>query len=166
MNDYYVTCNGNRGEVSIYGNNTVSIGGHKYEYSLAMINSHHYLLRIGNKTYSIAKAYDSGKSTTLLINGRYFTTVVQSKLEKIASEIIAKHQKQQHHSDITSPMPGMVLKIVKQPGDEVEIGDTVCILEAMKMENDIKSPYSGTIKELLIEEGKPVEKGAALFRIA
>jgi biotin carboxyl carrier protein len=50
-------------------------------------------------------------------------------------------------------------------GDVVEEGDVVCILEAMKMENELKAPKAGTIKALYIEPGKDVETGAVLAEI-
>ena len=62
-------------------------------------------------------------------------------------------------------MPGMVLKIQKNENDEIAIGEPVLILEAMKMENEVTSPYSGTLKKIYVRENTPVEKGTKLFRI-
>ena len=62
-------------------------------------------------------------------------------------------------------MPGLVLKILKSVGENISKGETVMILEAMKMENEIKSTYDGTITEILVSEGKPVEKYIPLFSL-
>ena len=62
-------------------------------------------------------------------------------------------------------MPGMILKVKKQPGDEVIQGESVMILEAMKMENDLRAPVSGIIKSINVKEGIAVEKGTVLFTI-
>jgi biotin carboxyl carrier protein len=62
-------------------------------------------------------------------------------------------------------MPGMILKIKKKVGDEIEQGDSLLILEAMKMENDIRSPVSGKVKEIKIKEGQAVEKGISILVI-
>jgi biotin carboxyl carrier protein len=70
-----------------------------------------------------------------------------------------------HHSEIKSPMPGLILKLKKKTGDEVEAGEPVLILEAMKMENELRSPSKGKIREILVKEGIAVEKGAVLFII-
>ena len=64
-----------------------------------------------------------------------------------------------------APMPGMVLKIKKQVGDNVVRGESVLILEAMKMENDLRAHTSGIIKSLNVKEGMAVEKGYMLFII-
>lgn len=62
-------------------------------------------------------------------------------------------------------MPGLVLKILKKVGDKVQKYDTVMILEAMKMENEIKASIDGIITEINVSEGKPVEKYISLFSI-
>jgi biotin carboxyl carrier protein len=62
-------------------------------------------------------------------------------------------------------MPGMVLRLKKRVGDTVEMGESVVILEAMKMENDLRSPSSGIIKEVIVKEGVSVEKDSILLTI-
>jgi len=66
---------------------------------------------------------------------------------------------------MVNTMPGIILKIKKQSGQQVQRGDSVIILEAMKMENEIKATSSGIITELKISEGQSVEKNAFLFAI-
>jgi oxaloacetate decarboxylase alpha subunit/pyruvate carboxylase subunit B len=63
---------------------------------------------------------------------------------------------------LTSPMPGMIISVAKNVGDTVEKGDTVVVLEAMKMENALPSPVSGTIKAINVAQGASVAKGAVL----
>ena len=70
-----------------------------------------------------------------------------------------------HHMNVKAPMPGLILKVRKKVGEQVELGESVIILEAMKMENDLKSPASGIITELKVTEGMPVEKNTLLFSI-
>ncbi|MFT4662960.1 MAG: biotin carboxyl carrier protein, partial [Patiriisocius sp.] len=67
--------------------------------------------------------------------------------------------------DIKAPMPGLVLDIKIQAGDEVEAGDVILVLEAMKMENMIKSPGAGKIKTIKIKKGEAVEKGQVLIEV-
>jgi len=66
---------------------------------------------------------------------------------------------------LTSPMPGKVVKVLKRPGDEVAAGDGVVVVEAMKMENDIRSPKAGKVVEVLVQEGQAVEGGATLATV-
>ena len=64
-----------------------------------------------------------------------------------------------------SPMPGTILKVNVKEGDQVKAGDSVVILEAMKMENDITAPKDGVVKKLFVSEKQAVAKGEALFEV-
>lgn len=67
---------------------------------------------------------------------------------------------------VKSPMPGNILKIVASVGQHVNEGDTIIVLEAMKMENDIVASKSGTLSQILVTKGQVVETGAQLAVIA
>lgn len=82
-------------------------------------------------------------------------------------EIEATHQTPNGpvEGGVTSTMQGMILKLKVNPGEGVNEGDVVAVLEAMKMENDIHAPQSGTVKEVFIEEGDTVNAGDTLMVI-
>jgi acetyl-CoA/propionyl-CoA carboxylase biotin carboxyl carrier protein len=63
---------------------------------------------------------------------------------------------------IVTPMQGTVLAVEVAEGDEVEPGQVVCVVEAMKMENEITSPRAGTVSELSVEPGQPVTSGQVI----
>ena len=63
---------------------------------------------------------------------------------------------------IVAPMPGKVVRIVAQPGTVVEAGDGVVVIEAMKMQNELKAPKKGTVKQVLAAVGTAVNAGQAL----
>ena len=63
---------------------------------------------------------------------------------------------------VSSPMPGKILSVKKNVGDSVSKGDTILVLEAMKMENDIVAPEDGTIASIDVNEGASLEAGAVL----
>jgi biotin carboxyl carrier protein len=67
--------------------------------------------------------------------------------------------------NIDSPMPGKVIKILKKEGDEVKEGDGVIVVEAMKMENELRTPKAGKVREIKVKEGDAVEAGARLAQI-
>ena len=66
---------------------------------------------------------------------------------------------------ISAQIPGLVTKIFHAPGDEVKEGDPLFLIEAMKMENEIKSPVAGTVKKIGVAEGQTVEKGTNIIEI-
>lgn len=63
---------------------------------------------------------------------------------------------------VTAPLPGLIVGVRVQPGQRVEAGQTLVVLEAMKMENDIVAPSSGTVKEVRVEKGQTVALGDVL----
>ncbi len=63
---------------------------------------------------------------------------------------------------IVAPMPGLVVKLLVEPGQEVKKGEGLVIVEAMKMENEIRSPISGTVEKINVIERQAVEKGQVL----
>ncbi len=66
---------------------------------------------------------------------------------------------------ISAQIPGLVTKIFHGAGDEVSEGDPLFLIEAMKMENEIKSPIAGTVKRIGVTEGQTVEKGTNIIEI-
>ena len=69
-------------------------------------------------------------------------------------------------TDVCAHITGTVWKIEKKPGDAVAAGDTVVILESMKMEMPVEAPASGTITAVHVKEGQPVDEGAVLAVIS
>lgn len=67
---------------------------------------------------------------------------------------------------VDAPMPGKVVRVLVKAGDEVEEGQALVVVEAMKMENELKSPKAGTVIELQAVEGATVESGAKLIVVA
>lgn len=67
--------------------------------------------------------------------------------------------------ELLTQMPGKVVKLNVKVGDEVSPGDVVLILEAMKMENEIKTSVAGTVKAIHVEEGQALESGVLMIEI-
>jgi biotin carboxyl carrier protein len=63
---------------------------------------------------------------------------------------------------VAAPMPGKVVRVLVNPGDRVEAGQGLLVVEAMKMQNEIRSPKSGLVERLLAKEGQPVNAGDVL----
>ncbi|MBQ6225867.1 MAG: biotin/lipoyl-binding protein [Bacteroidaceae bacterium] len=66
---------------------------------------------------------------------------------------------------VTAPLPGTITKVIVKVGDTVNAGDTVLLMEAMKMENNITAEFSGTVKAILVETGNQVQSGQALVEL-
>jgi pyruvate carboxylase subunit B len=66
---------------------------------------------------------------------------------------------------LVAPMPGLVVRVNVKPGDQVQAGQPLVVMEAMKMENELRSPSNGTVKVVRVQVGAPVEKGAVLVEL-
>ncbi len=67
---------------------------------------------------------------------------------------------------VTAPLPGTITKVTVKVGDTVNAGDTVLLMEAMKMENNITAEFGGTVKAILVDTGAQVQSGQALVELA
>jgi biotin carboxyl carrier protein len=74
-----------------------------------------------------------------------------------------KALKQVSEGSVTAPMTGRILSVMVEEGDLVKTGQVLCVLEAMKMENEITASKAGTIKKVFVSEGSPVSEGEVLF---
>jgi acetyl-CoA/propionyl-CoA carboxylase biotin carboxyl carrier protein len=77
----------------------------------------------------------------------------------------AAHGGEHVHSVISAPMQGTILRVLVEPGQEIQAGDVVCILEAMKMENAIPAPREGVVTEIPVEAGQNVQVGDTLVEL-
>jgi pyruvate carboxylase subunit B len=77
----------------------------------------------------------------------------------------SKRPKASKQGDVTSSMPGTIVDVLVKEGDSVNAGDAVCVIEAMKMENEVPAPVSGTIKAIHISKGDSVNPDESLMEI-
>jgi biotin carboxyl carrier protein len=165
MNDFIVTIGNDKKTVKVFDNNTVQLDGVLVNVEVSKVNQYLYLLKFGNKVFEITTNKLSHEKYGFLVTGNYFETTVRTTLREKAVEYLSQKEKLSHHDIIKAPMPGLLLKIKKKEGDSVEIGESIAILEAMKMENDILSPATGIIKEINVKEGASVEKDEIILKI-
>ncbi|MFH1197680.1 MAG: biotin/lipoyl-containing protein [bacterium] len=165
MHEFVANVNSNKYEIKIDECNNVLYNGKQYDTAISKVSNYSYLLKIGEKVFDITTHKLSNEEFRLSIDGYQFDVTIRSQLEEMASEFLKNKEKLIHHDMVRAPMPGLVLKIKKKEGEKIEIGESVVILEAMKMENEIRSPASGVIKEMHVKEGCSVEKDEIIFTI-
>jgi biotin carboxyl carrier protein len=129
-----------------------------------------YSLLIEGKSYEIL-ARRINKSDVaeyryeVLVAGHHFEIAVEHEREKaLLGSIHRAHQSGEVM--VRAPMPGLVSGLPMAPGSNVERGQTVVILEAMKMENDLASPINGTVKEIMVSKGQTVNQGDVLVVVS
>jgi biotin carboxyl carrier protein len=102
---------------------------------------------------------------SLVASGKRAAVRVESERQRAAA---AAHKVGGGHGDkvIKAPMPGRVVRVLARVGDSVEAGATLCVIEAMKMENEVKVKAACKVLEVRVTEGATVEAGAKLFSLS
>ncbi len=129
-------------------------------------NRYHVLWR--DRSYNIeVVAQDAAEKTVILkINGQIFTTSARNRFDLLLESMGMSQAANTRINEIKAPMPGLIQSIAVQPGDQVQKGDTLLVLVAMKMENALKSPGEATIASIRVEPGATVEKNEVLIEFA
>ena len=102
------------------------------------------------------------RTLTLRLDGRRHRVTLQSPLDQLVDALGLEAEPVPELGEVRAPMPGLVLRVPVAEGDEVAAGQTLLVLEAMKMENAVKAPAAGTVQAVAVSEGQAVEKGALL----
>ncbi len=143
-----------------------NLNGIKTEASIIETGKGEYHLIHNNKSYNflIVKADFAEKKLVVKVNGKKFNVDVKDKFDELLHNLGMDNATSKKVNDIKAPMPGMVLNILVNEGQEVKKGDSLLVLEAMKMENILKSPSDGTIKKIIASKGTAVEKNQLLIQ--
>jgi biotin carboxyl carrier protein len=147
------------------------LDGKQYEIDARRMPSQIVSMILDHKSYDVDLERIARKSDTL--DGRIHVRVRGRVLRfEILDERRLKMKEAQGFRldvggvvSIDSPMPGKVIKVLAKEGDEVKEGQGIVVVEAMKMENELKTPKAGKVKEIRCKEGETVEAGARLALI-
>lgn len=115
-------------------------------------------LRIGNKAYEVKCERVSSDLHIWLGSVRYAAEVRDPRSLRGRARAVDEHGPKK----LTAPMPGKVVRILVTQGAEIEAGAGVLVVEAMKMQNEVKSPKKGTVQKILVNEGAAVNAGDVL----
>lgn len=142
----------------------IEMDGHNVDYDIIKLPDGNFNLITDNKTYNISvldKDTATGK-LSISINGRTVESTLHNKLAELLKSMGMESGKKKL-KDMKAPMPGLVLDILVKEGQEVQEGDDLLVLEAMKMENAIKSPQAGVIESISVANQDKVEKNQILI---
>jgi biotin carboxyl carrier protein len=134
------------------------LDGREVEIDAVLVRPDVLSLRIGNQAYEIKSEHVGGELLLWVGDVRYAAEVRDPRsLRGRARQVDDSGPKK-----LTAPMPGKVVRLLVSAGSEVEAGAGVVVVEAMKMQNEIKSPKKGTIQKILVSEGAAVNAGDVL----
>jgi biotin carboxyl carrier protein len=137
-----------------------------------------YTIRIDGKTYNVEiPAIEQEKTLPIKVEEATFNVEVRTPSRKqtltsfeptlIASARKANSTRQTvAEGVVTAPMMGKIVSVKVKKGDTVKANQVLCIIEAMKMENEITAPKAGTVQDINVQDGQPVNEGETLFILA
>lgn len=140
----------------------VTIDGRPYDIDLRAISDNTLSVMVGDEAYNIELEKHPKGGEAMLVRGNILHVEVldlrKMRLRKTQAATVGP----EGPVTIASPMPGKIVAVLVENGQEVNEGDGLVVVEAMKMENELKSPKSGVVRNVAAVVGTAVEGGAAL----
>ncbi len=127
------------------------------------LSAYHIIHNMGSYNAEVVSFDREAKTAEIKVNGTIYTIVAKDQFDVLLDKLGLSNLNSAKVSEVKAPMPGLVLKVFVNEGSEVEKGDNLFILEAMKMENIIKAPADVIVKAIKIKPGDKVEKGQVLI---
>lgn len=162
---FKVTVNGKKGFSVSDPNGKMLVDGTKIDFDLVKISETEWHILKDIKSYNIkVMSIDyAAKTFQVLINNNKYSLTVKDKYDILLHEMGMDNLISIKTSDIKAPMPGLVVNLMVTEGQLVKKDDAILVLEAMKMENILKSPCNGLIKRINVEIKEKVEKNQVLI---
>ena len=140
----------------------VNVNGNEYDVDYTVTGNNLHSLIINNESYAIDISRNGNVYDIIRVDD-FFKVEILDEMKKFLKERVAKGL--QGRQVIDTQMPGLILKILVEKGQEVALGQPLMILVAMKMENEIKAPKAGIVQEIFVSENQTVAAGCKLIII-
>jgi len=150
----------------------VSIGDEVFELGSADLNDfdvqkhqERYHILENQQSFKAKILNISKKNISIEVNGNPYQCLIKDGLDVLIDDLGLAAVNKTVSKDVVAPMPGLVLEIAKKEGDTIKEGETLLILEAMKMENALKASADGIIKKINTKKAETVDKGFVIMEI-
>jgi biotin carboxyl carrier protein len=148
-------------EVTLHADQaTAQVDDREYQFTLLQPAAHSYLVLYNNRVYNFTVEPPSNNHQEVAVHSRQ-----QSFLFQVTNERQRRQKKGAAATGIITvlaPMPGRIVQVLKNVGDNVEAGQPVIVIEAMKMQNELTSPKTGKVTELKVTVGQTVSANDVL----
>ena len=160
---YIATVDGQEYRV-VLGEDGITVEGEPVEVDLKSIDGgFHYSLLAGAASHEVFVERCEDVCFVTLGGQRYRVQVDDERTRRVGERRAIADE--EGEADVSSPMPGVVVAVLVEVGQEVRTGEGLCILEAMKMENEIRAPRTGVVEEVRVTPGQRVSQDDVLVRI-
>ncbi|MBK7138303.1 MAG: acetyl-CoA carboxylase biotin carboxyl carrier protein subunit [Bacteroidetes bacterium] len=145
----------------------LSVNGSVQNLDILKINESKFHIIKDNKSYdiSVVSMDRKTKQCTISVNGKNYELKLSNELDQLLLKMGMGKSKDNKMDVVKAPMPGLVLHILVEIAQSIEKGDSLIILEAMKMENIIKATGSGIVKAIKVSTKDAVEKNQVLIEM-
>jgi biotin carboxyl carrier protein len=162
---YYVAVNGEEHEVTL-DEHGVNLDGEQVSATVEAANgSPIRMVTIGDEVHRVVVRRAARGAYTLWLDGYRFEVEALDERARAIRELSGKSAGPSGPAPLIAPMPGLIVRVNAQPGDQVQAGQGLVVMEAMKMENELRAPAAGRVKAVLAGPGTAVEKGAVLVEL-
>ena len=125
------------------------------------------MVKIGTQVFRVITRKQAGRGRfTLWVDGYRFDTEALDERTRAIRDFSAANAGPSGPAPIVAPMPGMIVRVNVKVGDTVDAGQGVVVMEAMKMENELRATAAGTVRSVEVSPGMAVEKGMLLVALA
>lgn len=142
-----------------------TLNGEIFEWDIIKIKENSFHILLNNKSYSaeLVKFNSENKTFTVKVNGNKYELQLFDRYDELLHQMGFDVAGSVKIKEVKAPMPGLVIDIAVEAGQAVKPGDILIVLEAMKMENILKSPAEGIVKKINVKKRDAVEKNAVLI---
>jgi pyruvate carboxylase subunit B len=124
------------------------------------------MVKVGVRVYRVVVQRRTGRGRySLWIDGYRFETEALDERTRSIRDLSAANAGPSGPAPILAPMPGLIVRVNVSIGDRVEAGQGIVVMEAMKMENELRATAAGTVRSIEVSPGTAVEKGALLVAL-
>lgn len=164
---YHITVAGEEHEVELQpksGDYRIRLGEEWYDVGVErMGRGEAFTLILNGHTYRVL-----GESTSagenVLVDGKRIPVVIETKQQALRRELAARSgKKKEGEQSINAPMTGSIVEVLVAVDEEVKKGQVLVIVEAMKMNNEIRAQHDGSVKAVYVKKGDRIEQGAAIL---
>jgi biotin carboxyl carrier protein len=162
---YITTIDGREYIVDIIDEHRVSVDGVTYQIDFMPVGDQSVFSLVADGQSFDANVYPNEETWQVLFHGDRYTATVEDEREKRLRAALAGRVAEHQDYHLKAPMPGMVVSVPVEEGQEIKKDDVLVILESMKMQNELRSPRSGKVTRLRVKVGDRVEQKETMLSV-
>jgi biotin carboxyl carrier protein len=163
--NYMVIVNGQKQKNISIRRGEIAVDGRSFEADVSKISGKEFHIIRNQRSFNvmITAINRREKTVTLTVNGTKYRAALKDRLDDLLHSMGMDKAAAQKISEVKAPMPGMVLRVMAEPGQHIKKGEPLIVLESMKMENVLISSADDMVKKVIVVKGDKVEKNQVLL---